>query len=227
MKRLGLFALALLLPSLAQAAQLAPFRWGVRGGIGATVISDRAADIASTNDALFTGELVFSFEPSRKASGLDLELGVMGMSSSATAFQTYESMLSTTSALVGARYRLPLLSWLNLYGRVNATLDWTSLTLKESDNGALLSDTAFTAGVLGAVGTEMLFTITRDDRPRTGLGLYFELGWIQRLSRAQLNQLTPEGATESDPPRIEFTPVNAGSLNLSAPIWRVGGVLRF
>lgn len=224
----ALIVALMLLPCVAQAEQVAPLRWGVRTGLGANVLTDRALDLTSTYDAVFAGELVFSVQPLRQKHGLDLELGVSGSGTTATAFQAYSATLNTTSLLVGARYREPLVRWLNVYGRLGATLDWSTLTLKENETSMKLSDVAFTAGVQGAVGGEWVFRIRSDDeRPKVELGAFLELGWVQRFNQARFNELKPEGATKTTPERIAFQPIDAGSLKLSAPYWRVGALLRF
>lgn len=218
----------LLIPCIAQAEQVAPLRWGIRAGFGATVLTDRALDIAAPNDAIFTGEVTFSFMPSRKQPALDLELGWLGSGTSETAFQTYTASLNTNSLLLGLRYREPLRRWLNFYGRAGVTLDWSTLKIQEEAASTTLTDVAFTTGLVGAVGTEWIAHIRNaEDRPRLALGAYLELGWIQRLGQAKFNELKPDGASDTEPARIAFTPIDAGSISLSGPFWRVGGLIRF
>lgn len=192
--------------------------------LGSIWVTDPDFDLVSTSDAMPNLQLAVGWD---SEGPLSFEVAYGFSSASATTFEVIESSLFLHQFQGAAYYHLPLSPWWRAYGRGAAGLEVALLRL-EDPSTAVLGDSALGLGLEGTVGIELRMPVSASaDRWATTLGLTVEAGYGWRPLATSFADASVEHDEDAEPRPIGVRGIDVGDVNLSGPILRFGGVMRF
>ncbi len=202
----------------------------VRAGSGAFYVQDAHLNAVSELRGFPRADMSVGYKPDAVDGRLTLELGYFGTQQSNTDYSKFETSIQLNTFSAGAKYGFFNRRWLSVYGRGALSFSASSLQIRDPAATDMIGQWAYTFGAQAAAGAEFLMTLHsggEDQASRTQFGLYVEGGYHQDFNQARFNSVKPNASGDDKPTRIAFAPVNAGSLGLSGPFWRLGVLLRF
>lgn len=220
---LGVLIACTLLARPALADEQIP-RWSIEVGGGAHFLIDPADALATGSGTIGVGDLRLGYTPTWLGNRIELELAFAGGAVGGSAFQSYDAEIQRHSFELGAKYRLPLGRHFNFFGRAAFLVNIDGLSLDSQANTAVkLGQFVATAGLELAVGAEWLIV----SRPRFGFGLQVEGGFAVDFNQARFDNVRAGGTNEAGATPIVTSGINAGSINMSGPDFRVGLAFHF
>jgi len=218
MRRLVL-ALAMLLVSTPAAADA-----NLALRLGSIWVTDPDFDLVSTTDAIPSMQLAVGWDT---GGPLSFEVAYGFASSSAETFEVIQSSFFLHQFQGAAYYGVPLSDWWRAYGRGAAGLELGVLRLEDLST-TVLGASALGLGLEGTVGIELRMPVSGSgDRWATTLGLSVEAGYGWRPLAHSFDDAEVDHDEDAEPLPLRAGAIDVGDVNLSGPILRFGGVLRF
>lgn len=210
------------LPRPAPAARAEPARWQLAAGLGVLASTDASTDAFSTSRALPRWGASLTHAPDGFAARLAYDLQYALAASSANDFGALSVSGAVHTAQLGVRVGLAQVGSLGLFARpaLSASLAHLAITA----DAQMLSDTAFSLGLAGTLGAEWRGA---GNALGSGFGLVTELGYDWQFIKAQFSGLGPDVESGAKPERIPLVAADAGQLDASGLILRLGALYRF
>jgi len=192
--------------------------------LGSIWVTDRAFDLFSTTDAIPSVQIGAGWEGDGPLS-FELVYGFSG--SAATTFDVLETRFFLHQFQAAALYRVPFSPNWRAFGRGAAGFELAGVRI-EDPRATVLGDTAPGLGLEGTAGIELRLPISASGNPwAASLGFTVEAGYGWRPIAASFDDARVDRDGDAEPPPVRAGPVDVGDLDLSGPILRFGGLLRF